>query len=103
MREVAGQTLALAAGLFETGSCAGFGGEPLVEGGLALDDEESLRHLRVAIAAELRTINLETPFLRWPKPNRDSHSGNGILRDTQGDHFEGMNDVLGGDINNHGL
>ena len=89
--------------LFEAGSGADFRGEPFIKSGLAFDDEESLGHLRVAIAAELRAINLETPFLGGPEPDRDSHSGDGILGDAQGDHFEGMDHVLGGDIDNDGF
>ena len=57
----------------------------------------------MAVATELGAIDLVTAFGCGPEPEGDSHSGNGVLGDAQGDHFKGVNDVLGRKVNNNRL
>src|ERR1044071_4674555 len=53
--------------------------------------------------AKLRAINLISSFFVGREMDRDPHSGNRVLRDAHGNHFEGMDDVLGTDVNDDRL
>src|SRR5206468_5793465 len=58
-------------------------------------------HAIVAVTAELRAIDLVTPFLHGPEPDRDAQPRDGILTDAQGNDFERVDYVLRRDVDDH--